>query len=84
MKRIAVVVTMAMAMLGIGAGSAQADLPVIYNGVYGYAHISPLGEPARRERLDVQTDGRPPAARRPRPRHLRRHVRQLAGDLAAA
>jgi triacylglycerol esterase/lipase EstA (alpha/beta hydrolase family) len=36
---------MAMAMLGLGAGSAQADLPVIYNGVLGYAHTSPTASP---------------------------------------
>jgi triacylglycerol esterase/lipase EstA (alpha/beta hydrolase family) len=36
---------MAMAMLGLGAGSAQADLPVIYNGILGYAHTSPTASP---------------------------------------
>jgi triacylglycerol esterase/lipase EstA (alpha/beta hydrolase family) len=45
MKRIAVLMAMTMAVLGIGAGSAQADLPVIYNGVYGYAHTSPSASP---------------------------------------
>ena len=45
MRRIAVLLTVAMAMLGIGAGNAQADLPVIYNGVYGYAHTSPTASP---------------------------------------
>jgi triacylglycerol esterase/lipase EstA (alpha/beta hydrolase family) len=34
-----------MAMLGLGASAAQADLPVIYNGVYGYAHTSPTASP---------------------------------------
>jgi triacylglycerol esterase/lipase EstA (alpha/beta hydrolase family) len=32
-------------MLGVGASSAQADLPVIWNGVYGYAHTSPTASP---------------------------------------
>lgn len=45
MKRIKVLLAMAMAVLGIGAGSAQAALPVIYNGVYGYAHTSPTASP---------------------------------------
>jgi triacylglycerol esterase/lipase EstA (alpha/beta hydrolase family) len=40
-----ILVAVAMAMLGIGAGSAQADLPVIYNGVLGYAHTSPTASP---------------------------------------
>jgi triacylglycerol esterase/lipase EstA (alpha/beta hydrolase family) len=40
-----ILVAVAMAMLGIGAGSAQADLPVIWNGVYGYAHTSPAASP---------------------------------------
>lgn len=45
MRRTLVVAAMAMAMLGLGAGSAQADLPVIWNGVYGYAHTSPSASP---------------------------------------
>jgi triacylglycerol esterase/lipase EstA (alpha/beta hydrolase family) len=45
MRRVTVLVVIAMAMLGIGAGSAQADLPVIWNGVYGYAHTSPAASP---------------------------------------
>jgi triacylglycerol esterase/lipase EstA (alpha/beta hydrolase family) len=45
MRRIAVLTTVAMAVIGIGAGSAQADLPVIYNGLYGYAHTSPSASP---------------------------------------
>ena len=73
-----------MAMLGVRAGSAQADLPVIYNGVLRLRPRQPDREPARRQRLELQTERRPPAPGRPRPRHLRRHVEQLAGDLAAA
>ncbi len=45
MRRMTVVFAVVMAMLGLGAGSAQADLPVIYNGVYGYAHTSPTASP---------------------------------------
>jgi len=45
MRRTLVVAAVAMAMLGLGAGSAQADLPVIWNGVYGYAHTSPSASP---------------------------------------
>jgi triacylglycerol esterase/lipase EstA (alpha/beta hydrolase family) len=45
MRRMTILVAMAMALLGVGAGSAQADLPVIYNGVYGYAHTSPTASP---------------------------------------
>lgn len=45
MRRGAAVFAVVMAMLGLGAGSAQADLPVIWNGVYGYAHTSPTASP---------------------------------------
>ncbi|HEY3434855.1 MAG TPA: alpha/beta fold hydrolase [Solirubrobacterales bacterium] len=45
MQRGAAVFAVVLAMLGLGAGSAQADLPVIWNGVYGYAHTSPTASP---------------------------------------
>jgi triacylglycerol esterase/lipase EstA (alpha/beta hydrolase family) len=45
MRRMTVVFAVVVAMLGLGAGTAQADLPVIYNGVYGYAHTSPTASP---------------------------------------
>jgi triacylglycerol esterase/lipase EstA (alpha/beta hydrolase family) len=45
MRRMTILVAVAMAMLGLGAGSARADLPVIWNGVYGYAHTSPTASP---------------------------------------
>lgn len=45
MRRMTILMAVAMALLGVGAGSAQADLPVIYNGVYGYAHTSPTASP---------------------------------------
>ncbi|HEU4463198.1 MAG TPA: alpha/beta fold hydrolase [Solirubrobacterales bacterium] len=45
MRRLAAVFAVVMAMLGLGASAAQADLPVIWNGVYGYAHTSPTASP---------------------------------------
>lgn len=45
MRRLTILVAMAMAMLGAVAANAQADLPVIWNGVYGYAHTSPSASP---------------------------------------
>jgi triacylglycerol esterase/lipase EstA (alpha/beta hydrolase family) len=45
MRRGAAVFAVVMAMLGLGASAAQADLPVIYNGIYGYAHTSPTASP---------------------------------------
>lgn len=45
MRRGAAVFAVVMAMLGLGASAAQADLPVIWNGVYGYAHTSPTASP---------------------------------------
>ncbi len=44
-RRLLVLVTVVLGMLGVGAGSAQADLPVIWNGVLGYAHTSPTASP---------------------------------------
>jgi triacylglycerol esterase/lipase EstA (alpha/beta hydrolase family) len=34
-----------VAVLAIGAGSARAELPVLYNGVLGYAHVSATESP---------------------------------------
>jgi triacylglycerol esterase/lipase EstA (alpha/beta hydrolase family) len=45
MRRISVLFAVVAATLGVGASVAQADLPVIYNGVYGYAHTSPTASP---------------------------------------
>jgi triacylglycerol esterase/lipase EstA (alpha/beta hydrolase family) len=45
MRRFISVFAVVMAMLGLGASAASADLPVIYNGVYGYAHVSPTASP---------------------------------------
>jgi len=44
-RTVAVLMATVVAMLGLGAGSAQADLPVIWDGVYGYAHTSPTASP---------------------------------------
>ena len=44
----------------------------------------PDGEPARRQQLVVQAFRRASRAGGPRARHVRRHVRQLAGAVAAA
>ncbi|HEX6781103.1 MAG TPA: alpha/beta fold hydrolase [Solirubrobacterales bacterium] len=45
MRRVTILVAVAMTLFGLGAGSAQADLPVIWNGVLGYAHTSPTTSP---------------------------------------
>jgi triacylglycerol esterase/lipase EstA (alpha/beta hydrolase family) len=45
MRRVTALFAVVAAMLGIGAGSAQADLPVIWNGIYGYAHTHPTASP---------------------------------------
>lgn len=45
MRRFTAIFATVMAMLGLGASAASADLPVIYNGVYGYAHVSPTASP---------------------------------------
>jgi triacylglycerol esterase/lipase EstA (alpha/beta hydrolase family) len=57
-----ILVAVAMALLGVGAGSAQADLPVIWNGVYGYAHTSPTASPP-----GANDWGCKPSAAHPRP-----------------
>src|SRR5689334_12792078 len=44
-RKLAVLAATVGAMLGLGAGSAQAELPVIWNGVYGYAHTTPAASP---------------------------------------
>lgn len=62
MRRMTILVAVAMALLGVGAGSAQADLPVIYNGVLGYAHTSPTASPP-----GANDWGCKPSAAHPRP-----------------
>src|SRR3954447_10390028 len=46
MKRsLAVAVAVCLGTLGLQVGAAQADLPVIYSGAYGYAHATPDASP---------------------------------------
>ena len=45
MRRFISALAVVLAMLGPGAGAASAELPVIYNGAYGYAHVSPTASP---------------------------------------
>lgn len=44
-SRVLAVVATAMLMLAIGAGTAAAQLPVVYNGVLGLAHVSATASP---------------------------------------
>ena len=44
-RRLSVLLVVVLGMLGTQAGIARADLPVIWNGVYGYAHTSPTASP---------------------------------------
>jgi triacylglycerol esterase/lipase EstA (alpha/beta hydrolase family) len=62
MRRISVLFAVVMAVVGVGASSAQADLPVIYNGVYGYAHTSPTASPPGANEWSCK-----PTAAHPRP-----------------
>ncbi|HEX3040869.1 MAG TPA: alpha/beta fold hydrolase [Solirubrobacterales bacterium] len=62
MRRFSVLFAVVMAIAGVGASSAQADLPVIYNGVYGYAHTSPTASPP-----GANDWGCKPSAAHPRP-----------------
>jgi triacylglycerol esterase/lipase EstA (alpha/beta hydrolase family) len=45
MRRVSALFAVVATMLGIGATTAQADLPVIYNGIYGYAQTHPTASP---------------------------------------
>lgn len=62
MRRISVLFAVVAAAFGVGASAAQADLPVIYNGVYGYAHTSPTASPP-----GANDWGCKPTAAHPRP-----------------
>src|SRR5690348_4689922 len=44
-RKIWLTLALSLAAMGALAASAQAQLPVIYNGVLGYAHISPTASP---------------------------------------
>ena len=84
--RIRILAVCALALLGIAtcAGSASAQLPVLATMDRRLRHTSPTASPPGANDWSLQAERRPPAAGRARPRHLRRHVRQLAGALAAA
>jgi len=45
MRRTLPVLLLVLALLAAAAAPARADLPVIWNGVYGYAHTSPTASP---------------------------------------
>ena len=44
-RKLAVALTVAGVLGALSAAPAQASLPVIYNGVWGYAHINPTASP---------------------------------------
>lgn len=60
--RLALLLTLAVALAAIAAPSAEASLPVIYNGVWGYAHISPTASPPGANDFSCK-----PSAAHPRP-----------------
>lgn len=45
MRRSLPVLLLALALLAVVAAPARADLPVIWNGIYGYAHTHPTASP---------------------------------------
>src|SRR5215218_7752084 len=62
MRRTLAVPLLALALLVAVAAPARADLPVIWNGVYGYAHTSPTASPP-----GANDWGCKPTAAHPRP-----------------
>jgi len=61
-RKLMVLVAVVTGMLGVQAGVARADLPVIYSGAYGYAHVSPTASPPGANDWSCQ-----PSAAHPRP-----------------
>ncbi|HEX2391679.1 MAG TPA: alpha/beta fold hydrolase [Solirubrobacterales bacterium] len=61
-RKLALLLTLSGALAATAAPSAQADLPVIYNGVLGYAHVSPTASPPGANDFSCQ-----PSAAHPRP-----------------
>ena len=45
MRRILVALSFVLGLWALAAAPAQAELPVIYSGAYGYAHVSPTASP---------------------------------------
>lgn len=45
MRRSLVVLVLALSSLVVAVAPASADLPVVYSGAYGYAHVSPTASP---------------------------------------
>ena len=61
-RRTLALVVACAGLVGLGAGTAQADLPVIYSGAYGYAHVSPTASPPGANDFSCK-----PSAAHPRP-----------------
>jgi triacylglycerol esterase/lipase EstA (alpha/beta hydrolase family) len=61
-RKLAVLLTVAGLVAAVAAAPARANLPVIYNGVWGYAHIDPTASPP-----GANDFGCKPSAAHPRP-----------------
>jgi triacylglycerol esterase/lipase EstA (alpha/beta hydrolase family) len=61
-RKLAVLLTLAAALAAFAAPSARASLPVIYDGVWGYAHVSPTASPPGANDFSCK-----PSAAHPRP-----------------
>ncbi|MGE5527055.1 MAG: esterase/lipase family protein [Methanosarcina sp.] len=61
-RKLLVLLAVCVGSFAAGTGSAQADLPVIYSGAYGYAHVSPTASPPGANDWSCQ-----PGAAHPRP-----------------
>lgn len=61
-RKLLVLLAVCMGSLAAGTGSAQAELPVIYSGAYGYAHVSPTASPPGANEWSCR-----PSAAHPRP-----------------
>src|SRR6476469_6784219 len=44
-RKLSVLLVVVTGLIGAQAGVARAELPVIYSGAYGYAHVSPTASP---------------------------------------
>jgi triacylglycerol esterase/lipase EstA (alpha/beta hydrolase family) len=61
-RELLVLLAVCVGSFAASAGSAQAELPVIYSGAYGYAHVSPTASPPGANDWSCQ-----PSAAHPRP-----------------